>query len=72
MTILRSMDEFDYEGFRAELKAQKFSPTQKSMLNQRLLLLDSCLKDGNAMNRVSQHFQQGQLTIIEYVKSFLF
>jgi hypothetical protein len=65
MAILRTMDDFDYEQFRAELKAQKFAPTQKAMLNLRLLLLDSCLKDGTIHNRVSTHFKKGQLTIIE-------
>lgn len=66
MTILRSMERFDYQIFRDELKAQKFVPSQKAMLNLRLSLLDACLKGGNATNRVSTHFRQGHLTIIEY------
>ena len=70
MTILRSMeDTFDYTLFREELKAQSFSGTQKSMLNLRLSLLDSCLKGGSTKNRVSTHFGKGHLTIIEYVLS---
>lgn len=65
MTTLRSMDEFNYDKFREDLKTTKFNSTQKSMLNLRLHLLDSCLKDGNAANSVTQHFCEGQLTIIE-------
>ena len=66
MTILRSMeDSFDYTKFREQLSAQTFSATQKSMLKLRLSLLDSCLKDGNASNRVATHFKKGHLTIIE-------
>lgn len=68
MTILRSMeDDFSYARFRQMLAAQNLNPGQKSMLNLRLSLLDSCLKGGNTSNRVSAHFKQGQLTIIEYV-----
>ncbi len=68
MNILRSMeDNFDYELFRQELSGQTFNASQKAMLNLRLALLDSCLKGGDASNRVSNHFQKGQLTIIEYV-----
>ena len=68
MTILRSMeDNFDYAKFREQLSAQTFSAAQKSMLKLRLSLLDSCLKDGSASNRVSTHFQKGHLTIIECV-----
>ena len=66
MSILRSMESnFNYVQFRDELKAQKLSAGQKVMLNLRLSLLDSCLQGGNVQNRVSTHFQKGQLTIIE-------
>ena len=66
MSILRSMDgTFDYDEFRRQLKEQKFSPMQKAMLNLRLDLLDSCLQGGNLSNRVSRHFGEGQLTIVE-------
>ena len=47
------------------MKAQKFNPGQKAMLNLRLGLLDSCLEGGNLYNRVSTYFKKGQLTIIE-------
>lgn len=67
MAILRDMEIFEYQDFRTKLKAQKFAPSQKNMLNLRLLLLDSCLKNGNLENRVSQHFKPGRLTIVEYV-----
>ncbi len=68
MNILRSMeDNFDYELFRQKLSGPIFNDGQKAMLNLRLALLDSCLKRGDASNRVSNHFQKGQLTIIEYV-----
>lgn len=68
MSILRSMEnEFDYAQFRDKLRQQRFNPGQKAMLNLRLSLLDSCLQGGNAQNRVSSHFKQGHLTIIEYV-----
>jgi hypothetical protein len=70
MEILRSMERFDYAEFRRQLKAQKFSPGQKAMLNLRLSLLDSCLKGGNESNRVATHFQEGKLTIIEYGHTF--
>jgi hypothetical protein len=70
MEILRSMERFDYAEFRRQLKAQKFSPGQKAMLNLRLSLLDSCLKGGNESNRVSTHFQEGKLTIVEYEHTF--
>ena len=66
MSILRTMESnFSYTLFREELQRQKFNPGQKSMLNLRLSLLDSCLKGGNMNNRVSAHFRKGQLTIIE-------
>ena len=66
MSILRSMEDgFDYAEFRKQLSEQKFVGTQKTMLNLRLSLLDSCLKGGNASNRVSTQFKPGQLTIIE-------
>ncbi|EKM56166.1 uncharacterized protein PHACADRAFT_145298 [Phanerochaete carnosa HHB-10118-sp] len=72
MTILRSMeDSFDYTKFREELGAQSFSGTQKSMLKLRLSLLDSCLKDGNASNRVSTRFKKGHLTIIDLSSPFM-
>lgn len=68
MDILRSMENtFTYAGFRAKLAKQKFSPAQKSMLNIRLALLDSCLAGGNESNSVSRHFVEGQLSIIECV-----
>lgn len=65
MTILRSMTTFSYDDFRSQLKSQRFSGTQKTMLDIRLNILDSCLEGGNAFNRVSNHFKKGQLTIIE-------
>ena len=66
MSILRSMEsKFDYVQFREQLKAQKFNPGQKAMLNLRLSLLDGCLNEGTLENRVSTHFRMGQLTIIE-------
>ncbi|GJE88165.1 hypothetical protein PsYK624_042480 [Phanerochaete sordida] len=72
MTILRSMeDSFDYTKFREQLSAQTFSASQKSMLKLRLSLLDSCLKDGNASNRVSTHFKKGHLTIIDLSSPFM-
>lgn len=66
MNILRSMEgAFDYARFRRELSIQRFSPEQSAMLKLRLSLLDSCLDGGNDMNKVGNHFLQGQLTIIE-------
>ena len=66
MVILRSMEEnFDYKEFRYQLNQQKFNPGQKAILNLRLALLDSCMKNGNTSNRASSHFAPGQLTIIE-------
>ena len=66
MSILRRMESsFDYATFRDELNQTKFNPGQKSMLNLRLSLLDSCLEGGNAVNRVSTHFKKGHLTIVE-------
>ncbi|KZV75963.1 hypothetical protein PENSPDRAFT_680683 [Peniophora sp. CONT] len=72
MDILRSMEtNFSYTAFRAELAKQKFSPAQKSMLNLRLALLDSCLAGGNVGNSVSRHFVEGQLTIIDLSSPFM-
>ncbi|GJE88158.1 hypothetical protein PsYK624_042410 [Phanerochaete sordida] len=72
MAILRNMESnFSYEAFREELKNQQFNPGQKAMLNLRLSLLDSCLKGGNSTNRVSTHFRQGQLTIIDLSSPFM-
>lgn len=71
MTILRSMEQFDYKVFRDKLKAQNFSSSQMAMLSLRLSLLDACLKGGNATNRVSTHFRQGHLTIIEYATFYI-
>ena len=66
LTILRSMeDTFDYDNFQYLLKQQKFSGSQKTMLNLRLSLLESCLEGGTDANKVSNHFKKGQLTIIE-------
>jgi hypothetical protein len=67
MGILRAMDEFDYDLFRDQLKEQSksFSPNQKSMMNLRLSILDSFLKDGNTGNKVSSYFKPGHLTIVE-------
>lgn len=66
MSILRSMEEkFDYHEFRRQIAAQRFNGGQKAMLNLRLALLDSCIKDGKATNRIATHFKPGQLTIIE-------
>lgn len=66
MSILRDMtDEFNYTTFRAILGKQKFDAQQKAMLNLRLALLDSCLKEGDETNSVSSHFREGRLTIIE-------
>jgi hypothetical protein len=67
LNILRNMQDFSYDVFREELKEQSktFSSTQKSMMNLRLSLLDSCLKGGNTSNRIPSHFQRGQLTIVE-------
>ena len=67
MDLLRSMESnFNYAQFRRKLDAQDFSIGQRSMLNLRLALLDSCLSGGTASNSVSNQFIQGQLTIIEY------
>ncbi|GJE88163.1 hypothetical protein PsYK624_042460 [Phanerochaete sordida] len=72
MTILRSMESnFSYTAFRDALKEQKLNGTQKAMLNLRLSLLDSCLAGGNTANRVSTHFRQGQLTIIDLSSPFM-
>ena len=66
MVLLRSMEgNFDYKKFRNKLKQQQFSKGQQAMLNLRLSLLDSCMKNGNTSNRASSHFAPGQLTIIE-------
>lgn len=68
MAILRTMDgTFNYIEFRRQLEAQKFNPSQKTMLNLRLSLLDSCLKGGSTANSVASNFRKGQLTIIESV-----
>jgi hypothetical protein len=69
MSILRSMEgQFNYSSFRRQLQLQKFNPGQKAMLNLRLSLLDSCLEKGTPTNSVVNHFKEGQLTIIEYVR----
>lgn len=66
MDLLRSMESnFDYAQFRRKLETQDFSPGQRSMLNLRLALLDSCLAGGTAANSVSNQFVEGQLTIVE-------
>ncbi|EIM79532.1 uncharacterized protein STEHIDRAFT_163570 [Stereum hirsutum FP-91666 SS1] len=65
MTLLRDMEVFDYNEFRAMLAKQKINGSQKAMLNLRLALLDSCLRGGNANNCISTHFRQGALMIVE-------
>jgi len=67
MSILRSMDPetFSYEEFRRQISAEKFSRQQKSMLDLRLKMLDSCLQGGTLENRVTSQFKEGELTIIE-------
>ncbi|VDB85071.1 unnamed protein product [Peniophora sp. CBMAI 1063] len=72
MNLLRSMESnFDYARFRRELDAQDFSPGQRSMLNLRLALLDSCLTGGSPQNSVSSQFLDGQLTIIDLSSPFM-
>lgn len=67
ISILRNVQAFSYHIFREKLEEQSktFSPSQKSMVNLRLSLLDTCLRDGNTSNGISSHFQCGQLTIVE-------
>lgn len=67
LTILRDMEVFDYNEFRETLARQRLNGSQKSMLNLRLALLDSCLKGGDETNTVTTWFKQGALTIVEYV-----
>ncbi|KAF8518615.1 hypothetical protein JB92DRAFT_3112943 [Gautieria morchelliformis] len=71
MSIIRDMVPFSYDEFRTQLKQQKFSADQQKMLDLRLSILDSCLKGGNAYNRVSMHFEKGQLTIIDLSSPFM-
>jgi hypothetical protein len=73
MDVLRNMeDTFNYTTFREELtaRAKKFNKSQKSMLDLRLSLLDSCLDGGDRSNHAASFFRRGHLTIVEYV--FLF
>ena len=66
MAILRDMeDNFSYSTFRKKMGRAKFNEGQRSMLNLRLSLVDSCLSGGNASNSIKSHFKAGQLTIIE-------
>ncbi len=66
MAILRGMeDNFSYRDFREQIGLAKFNGSQKAMLNLRLSLLDSCLNGGDSSNSIKNHFQPGQLTIIE-------
>lgn len=66
MAILRDMeDNFNYSTFRSKMGHAKFNQSQRSMLDLRLSLLDSCLHGGNASNSMKNHFKAGQLTIIE-------
>lgn len=65
LTLLRDMEVFDYNEFRAMLEKQRLNGSQKSMLNLRLALLDSCLKGGDESNCVTKFFKQGTLTIVE-------
>ncbi|KAF8651052.1 hypothetical protein AX16_004915 [Volvariella volvacea WC 439] len=71
MTVLRDMKEFSLERFRTEIEGKGLNPGQKAMLNLRLSLLESCLKDGNQVNRVSAHFHRGHLTIIDLSSPFM-
>ncbi|KAF8586234.1 hypothetical protein K439DRAFT_1387349 [Ramaria rubella] len=71
MSILRTMDTFSYDDFCRQLGEQKFSPTQKAMLDLRLKILDSCLKGGDDSNRVSNYFKKGELTIIDLSSPFM-
>ena len=65
MTLLREMEIFDYNEFRTMLAKQRLNGSQKSMLNLRLALLDSCLRGGDEHNSVTAYFKQGGLTIVE-------
>ena len=68
MEILRSMeDNFDYRAFREKLDQLKLKSDQRTMLNLRLSLLDSCIKDKDPGGTVSTRFKKGHLTIIECV-----
>ncbi|KAF7791008.1 hypothetical protein EIP86_001967 [Pleurotus ostreatoroseus] len=71
MAILRGMeDNFDYRDFRDQVGRAKFNGSQKSMLNLRLSLLDSCL-NGDESNSIKSHFKAGQLTIIDLSSPFM-
>jgi len=70
MSILRSMETFSYPEFLRLISAEKFSREQKSMLNIRLGILDSCLQGGTSLNCVTSQFREGELTIIEWAISF--
>jgi hypothetical protein len=67
LDILRYTQTFAYNTFRKRLdkESKSFSTNQQAMLNLRLRLLDSCLKNGNASNRISSHFKPGRLVIVE-------
>lgn len=67
MTILREMEHnFDYDLFCKKMKNLKLKSDQRTMLDLRLSLLNSCVKKGNSTKRVSSRFKKGQLTIVEY------
>jgi hypothetical protein len=68
MAILRSMEAqgvFNYAMFRQRLAQERFNGGQKTMLNIRLSILDSCLAGGTSENCVSNHFKKGELVIVE-------
>ncbi|KIJ54327.1 hypothetical protein M422DRAFT_241577 [Sphaerobolus stellatus SS14] len=71
ISLMRSMPNFAYSKFRKQLDSEKFSPAQRSMLNIRLKILDSCLEQGNQFNCVSVQFQKGQLTIVDLTSPFM-
>ncbi|EKM51770.1 uncharacterized protein PHACADRAFT_150450 [Phanerochaete carnosa HHB-10118-sp] len=72
MTTLRTMEhDFNYQVFRQKLDELNLKPDQRTMLNLRLMLLDSCFKGGETVKSVSSHFKKGQLTIVDLSSPFM-
>ncbi|EIN14685.1 hypothetical protein PUNSTDRAFT_130308 [Punctularia strigosozonata HHB-11173 SS5] len=71
MSILCDMDSFDYHTFRRRLDASRLTAAQKFALQQRLDMLDMCMKDGNVENHVKRHFRPGHSTIVDFFDMIL-
>lgn len=64
-------DRFSYPAFRREVTQLKLSDMQREMLNLRLELLDSFVKDSTTAKSIKDYTGKGKLLIVDLSDPFL-